>query len=112
MKEDRWHKLLPKTRHSGQLVSNRRNAALSKILSTTSIHSVALKGFGSANITLVDLPKNYQMSPMALTSTPKSSSAGKSHAERLTEALTDAYSRRNYVDLTITLRDQVSLTLI
>ena len=50
---------------------------------------------------------------MALTSTPRSSSsfAGRSHAERLTEALSQAYSMRHYVDLTITLRDQVSFTL-
>ena len=51
-----------------------------------------------------------QMSP-ALTSTPRSSTpsaAGRrSHAERLTEALSQAYTRRHYVDLTITLRDQV-----
>ena len=56
-----------------------------------------------------------QMSPTALTSTPRSStpsaSGRRSHAERLTEALSQAYTRRHYVDLTITLRDQVSFNL-
>ena len=55
------------------------------------------------------------MSPTALTSTPRSSSnaAGKrSHAERLTEALSQAYTRRHYVDLTITLREQVYIAIL
>ena len=51
------------------------------------------------------------MSPAALTSTPRSSTPRRPlHAERLAEALSRAYTRRHYVDLTITLRDQVCFT--
>ena len=62
-----------------------------------------------AQIKVIGAPMSQTM---ALTSTPRSSwpSPGKSHAERLTSALSEAYSRRNYVDLTITLRDQVCMT--
>ena len=54
------------------------------------------------------------MSPAALTSTPRSSTPRRSllHAERLAEALSRAYTRRHYVDLTITLRDQVYFTFL